>query len=114
MLNCAFAETRRSRGGDTGEFAGEHGVQDAGAGEGVDEAKRVAGAVDGLVGGLPEPLGKDEGAGDKPIHGAGEGAQALGARGVALEEIAGMKTEGSEGPLRSETADVGDAVFDGR
>jgi len=24
-----------------------------------------------------------------------------------------MKTEGSEGPLRSETADVGDAVFDG-
>src|ERR1039457_3803920 len=101
------------RGGDAGEFAGRHGVEDAGAGEGVDEAKRVAGAVVKLVGRVAERFGKDEGAGDEPIHGASEWAQALGERGAAPEEIAGMKTQGSEGPLRSETADVGDAVFDG-
>ena len=67
MLNCAFAETRRSRGGDAGEFAGEHGVHDAGAG-------------------------------DKPIRGAGEGAQALGERGVALEEIAWDENRRIGGP----------------
>src|ERR1035437_7919162 len=104
---------RATRGGDAGEFAGKHGVEDAGAGEGVDEAKRVAGAVANLVGRLAEPFGKDEGAGDEPTHGAREGAQALGERGAAPEEIAGVKAEGSEDSLRSETANVGGAVFDG-
>src|SRR5664279_3623471 len=114
---AAIAKIRRvgraTRGGDAGEFAGKHGVEDAGAGEGVDEAKRVAGAVVKLVGRLAEPFGKDEGAGDEPIHGASEWAQALGERGAAPDEIAGVKAEGSEDSLRSETANVGGAVFDG-
>src|ERR1035441_2456936 len=66
-----------------------------------------------LVGRLAEPLEKAGGAGDEPIHGASEGAQALGERGAAPEEIAGVKAEGSEDSLRSETANVGGAVFDG-
>src|ERR1039458_6168269 len=96
---AAIAKIRRvgcaTRGGDASEFAGKHSVEDAGAGEGVGEAKRVTGAVDILVGELAKPLGKDEGAGDEPIHGASEGAQALGERGAAIEESAGVKAEGS-------------------
>ena len=41
------------------------------------------------------------------------GAQALGERGAAMEEIAGVKAEGSEASLQSETANIGGAVFDG-
>jgi hypothetical protein len=60
-----------------------------------------------------EPFEKDEGAGDEPVHSASEGAQALGERGEAPEEIAGVNAEGSEDSLLSETANVGGAVFDG-
>ena len=72
---------RATRGGDAGKFAGKHGVEDAGACEGVGEPKRVTSTVDILVGRLAEPLGKYEGAGDEPIHGARERAQSLRERG---------------------------------
>jgi hypothetical protein len=95
--------------GAGGEAAGEEGAEHAGAGKGVSK-------VEGVAGGVARRGGREtvfERAGEEPIEGELAALEAGGEVGLGEEEVERVPVVTLEAVFASETADIGEAVFNG-